>query len=351
MPLNIGGDGHSIHTLLKNLANLGYKVESHNVINSYFEPNKVEDIQNILTGKGVEYIFDKTKEQFSYKNGYPITIHSKIDVHDFLENYINNNPNTIILTQLDLAREVFDFVIPKRIPTVLFMRDIQRNNLLTLGKIIEKNNFIHIVFNSSFTRERFKEVEKYVKTSILYPPLDSTKLKLTKHDPKFITMVNPVETKGGKLFYEVAKKLSHIQFLTVKGWHDPIDDGINFTNLPNVTVWERQDDIRKVYEITKLILVPSQCEEGFGRVAAEGLILGIPVIASKNAGLKDALGNIGYYVDNFSSTDAWIKCIDEVLSLDKKELSKHAKDGQEYAKRFDSEVLTDQFISIFSKIL
>ncbi|HJZ24176.1 MAG TPA: glycosyltransferase, partial [Candidatus Babeliales bacterium] len=307
IPLNVGGDGHSMDALLQTFSKRGIKVESHNIINPHFKPNKIEDVEQILITKKIIFLFDGKNRVFRYSRGYPITIHNALNINEFLDRYIKQHEKTVVFTQLDLAREVLDFTLLSKVPTVLFLRDTFRNNLLTLGKIKKKNNLIHIVFNSSFTRERFKDIERFVSTSIIYPPINIKKYELKKHNPKYITIINPVKEKGGRIFLKIAKNSPKHQFLAVKGWYDPIGDGIDLTKLNNVTVWERQDDITKAYEVTKLLLIPSQSNEGFGRVAAESLIAKIPVLASNNAGLKDALGDVGYYVNKYESPSEWIK--------------------------------------------
>ena len=338
IPLNIGGDGDSIHSVLKAFMKLGFTVESHNVVNKYFEPNTFEKAITQLDEKEIKFEINNECLTATYSNGYPVTIHKDIDLNSFLDQYLKNEPDTFIFTQLDLSREVLDYSLPRNIPTVVFVRDIQRNNFLTLEKIINsKTKNVHMVFNSNFTRDNFKEIEKYINTSVMFPPIDTKKFNIKAENPKYITVINPVKDKGGNLLVELAKKMPEYRFLAVKGWYDPVKDNIDLDSLKNIKVWERQDDITKAYKNTKLLLVPSQIEEGFGRVAAEGLVCKIPVIASYNAGLKDALGDIGYYVNDFKSVEAWTKKIKEVLALDEKELQKHLEAGKNYAMKFDSE--------------
>lgn len=337
-PLNIGGDGDSMHAVLTSFSRLGFTVESHNVVNKYFEPNTFEQATTELSEKEIEFETNNESLTASYSNGYPVTIHKDIDLNSFLDQYLKNKPDTFIFTQLDLAREVVDYTLPRNIPTVVFVRDIQRNNFLTLEKIINsKNKNVHMVFNSNFTRNTFKEIEKYINTSIMFPPIDAIKFEIESREQKFITVINPVKDKGGNLLVELAKKMPEYKFLAVKGWYDPAQDGIDLMSLDNVEVWDRQDDITKAYKLTKLLLVPSQIEEGFGRVAAEGLLSKTPVIASFNAGLKDALGDVGYYVEDFTSVDEWFEKIHEVLTLGEDELNDHLEAGKEYAMKFDSD--------------
>ncbi len=350
-PLNVGGDGVSIDTFLKILKKRNYVVDCHGVINPYFQLGTLNLVLKQLRDKKISFNLDERSQSVSYDNGYPVTVHAKINLLDFLKEYKNKYPNLVILTQLDLARDILDICIQMNIPLVVFVRDAQANNFLTMEKIKRKEERVHIAFNSEYTFEKFHDVRRFVSTSIIYPPLIANKFKCDSHNPKYITMINPVGVKGGHIFYEIAKHLPNEQFLAVKGWYDPIKDGLDFTKLRNVTVWEKQEDVKKVYTVTRLLLVPSQWEEGFGRVAAEGLIAGIPVLASKNAGLTSALGCIGFYVDDHTNAASWVEKINVVLSMDESSIHDHVKEGASYASKFDSELLTNKLEQAIQEIL
>lgn len=76
----------------------------------------------------------------------------------------------------------------------------------------------------------------------------------------------------------------------------------------------------------KILLVPSQWEEAFGRVAIEGMVNSIPVIGSDVGGLKESIGNGGILLDK-SDIGGWVK---EISKLDNRDyynqMSKKAKD-------------------------
>lgn len=349
-PLNVGGDGVSIDIFLKILQKRGYPVECHGVINPHFNPKTIDDGLKILEEKEISYEYNKNLKSVSYDENYPVTAHTEIDLANFLKEYKKKHSKMVIITQLDLACDILGICLRENIPILVFIRDAQENNFLTTDKIKKTEKRVYIAFNSEYTREKFREVEKYINTSVIYPPLVFKKIKTLKFNPQFITMINPVGVKGGSIFKNIATRFPNEQFLAVKGWYNPINDHIDFSRLANVTVWEKQEDIRNVYAVTKLLLVPSQWEEGFGRVAAEGLVAGIPVLASKNAGLTSALGNIGYYVAEYKSVQAWVKQIKAILKMPNKKLSQHIIRGQNYAKRFDADLLVSKLEKIINEI-
>ena len=49
-------------------------------------------------------------------------------------------------------------------------------------------------------------------------------------------------------------------------------------------------DMRSVYARSRLVLVPSQCDEAWGRIVTEAQISGVPALASDAGGLPEAVG-------------------------------------------------------------
>jgi glycosyltransferase involved in cell wall biosynthesis len=60
---------------------------------------------------------------------------------------------------------------------------------------------------------------------------------------------------------------------------------------------------------SKLVLVPSQLPEPFGRIAVEAMVNGVPVLASRNGGLGEIVGPGPMGVDDFTNIEAWKECL------------------------------------------
>jgi glycosyltransferase involved in cell wall biosynthesis len=67
--------------------------------------------------------------------------------------------------------------------------------------------------------------------------------------------------------------------------------------------------MRKIYGKCKILLVPSLWNEGYGRVAHEAQISGIPVIASTRGGLPEAVGPGGLLLDPESPIENWVNAL------------------------------------------
>src|SRR5690606_21100152 len=64
-------------------------------------------------------------------------------------------------------------------------------------------------------------------------------------------------------------------------------------------------DMRPLYAPARLLLAPSMGEEAWGRVANEAHITGIPVLASTQGGLPEAVGPGGLLLPCAAPGEAW----------------------------------------------
>jgi glycosyltransferase involved in cell wall biosynthesis len=159
---------------------------------------------------------------------------------------------------------------------------------------------------------------------ILPPPVDYDYYNGERGD--CVTLINCNENKGGKVFYEIAKRMPHIKFLQVIGAYGTqyvCRDGnkviINLNNeafihglgsLPNVEVIEHTEDIRAIYKRTKILLMPSEYES-WGRTATEAMCSGIPIICTPTFGLKENCLNSAIFVER-NNIEGWMKEIEKL---------------------------------------
>lgn len=145
---------------------------------------------------------------------------------------------------------------------------------------------------------------------VVRPSIDVVRTVTDTKDGKYITLVNITPPKGSETFYKLARELPDKQFLAVGGGYWKNTQVIE--NLPNVIFMENQPDMKKIYAISRIVLVPSDYET-YGLVAREAIANGIPVIAHETEGLRENLGNAGIFLDR-NDIKAWKEII---LLLDK----------------------------------
>jgi len=77
----------------------------------------------------------------------------------------------------------------------------------------------------------------------------------------------------------------------------------------NITWHRRVLDMRPIYKQTRLLLVPSQWKETWGRVVVEAQFSGIPAIASDVGGLAQNVSDTGRLLDAGAPAEAWAEAV------------------------------------------
>lgn len=120
--------------------------------------------------------------------------------------------------------------------------------------------------------------------------------KAGRANPGFITLINGAPHKGLIIFLSLAKNLPRRKFL-VRGRRALIQPYLEKNGISNVIIDDRTEDISSIYRKTRILLVPSLCDDAFARVVTEAMINGIPVIANDVGGIKTALNGAGYLAE------------------------------------------------------
>lgn len=142
---------------------------------------------------------------------------------------------------------------------------------------------------------------------VLPPPVFADDYRV-RNEGDAITLINLSEQKGAEVFWQLAKDEPSRRFLGVIG-------GYGSQMIPreiprNVTLMENSPDVRRVYEQTRILLMPSKYES-WGRVAVEAACSGIPTIAAPTPGLRECLGASGLFVNKPSDWRKWIRKLDD----------------------------------------
>ena len=187
----------------------------------------------------------------------------------------------------------------------------------TIGtpSIIPRNLFF--AGNSPYTASILEAITGRA-TEVVLPMVNAADYRVERREPRFVTFINPVPQKGVSIALEVARRMPGTRFLFVKGkWPlarpKTAEDLVQpARDLPNVEVWENQLDMRAVYRVTRVLLVPSQFLETFGRVIIEAHMNRIPVVAANVAGVPYTLGEGGVLVEPKHDVEAYVEALKQL---------------------------------------
>lgn len=349
-PFQIGGAGISAHSLLNYLTARGHKCLALGVLGKGFD--EIKSRIDVLEKEHTQFKFitnytrlgnyEIPKDCHLVLNfGYEAKLTMLYNFDKFFASEAINFKPDLVITQMMGSGLAVKFSFNQGIPCAHLIRDVDTiYNLEPLFLEEKYLNYSDIFSNSKFVQQNF--LKKYKRKSlVLYPSIKTDNYLLDNKDPKYITFVNPHTRKGLEIFIKIAEKMLEYKFLVVEGWgKTPKTSPIN--NMKNVTVMPNQLDMREVYKMTRILIVPSVWQEAFARVVIEAQTSGIPVIAGKHSGLIESVGSGGILLDEYLDADSWIKVIND-LQVDNAKYKLLSNRAVENAKKFDIANTTNDF--------
>jgi len=242
--------------------------------------------------------------------GYPVKV-----IADFPQNlghFIDQYRPDVVWAQMEGAPMAIETAYKKGIHCLLFIHDAEFNvkELQITNKMVNG-----IVCSSQFLARKIQSAIRR-KSQVVYP-CPKIDFNANGNSDGYLTLINSHRVKGLETFLKIAEHMPQQCFLLVESWK-LTDEALKKLNerlktLPNIKFMRRVSDMRKIYQQTKLLLVPSVWEEGFGMVAIEAQSCRIPVIASARGGLPESVGDGGVLIDDYQNPTLWVKEIEKLI--------------------------------------
>lgn len=135
-----------------------------------------------------------------------------------------------------------------------------------------------------------------VDARVIHPPMYGSPPwnRFGRFGSGFVLMINPCVVKGIGIFLALAQAFPQVSFAGLAGWGTTSADRAAMAAHSNVRVLETVPGIEEVLREATVLLMPSLWYEGFGLIAMEAMLRGLPVIASDSGGLREAKRGTGY---------------------------------------------------------
>ena len=223
----------------------------------------------------------------------------------------------IVLTQLSYSGEIANWALREGVQPVIFLRDA---SWVPFDRANATDARIRFVANSSYISS-WAEREFGMRPPVIYPPIDVSSFRRARA-PHFVTLINPVGDKGLDLVLVVAKMLPQIPFLLVESWPLGVDAETKLKAqlrlLENVSYRKRAMDVQSIYDVTRILIVPSSWPEAFGRVIVEAQACAVPVIGRCVGGIPEAIGRGGIVLHESTGPDVWAEAIASLFADDER---------------------------------
>lgn len=194
-----------------------------------------------------------------------------------------------------------------------------------------------VIANSQFMADQIGKTFA-IDPKVVYPPVAPA--PMYRHRADALVTIGAELVKGRAIVEQLALLMPEESFVIVAKQYEHMVIKNNITYLP----WTK--DIESVFAQAKILLVPSQWEEAFGRVAVEAQLRGIPVLASHVGGLPEIVPP-AYTVRDYTSVSAWHEAVLSCIRNTNDETHFHSM--HEAMKQFTADHQITQFAQYFAQ--
>ena len=230
--------------------------------------------------------------------------------------------STHAIYEINQKSSVAKFIklILDRVDVILTLSNVSKEEIMRFGISESK---IH-VYRYWIDLDRFKPID------------DKSKLRNSLNITNKFTILfigRLIEKKGVTVLLQVAERLKNVNFVFIG--NGPLHDNLSNKNdsMENVSFLGKIDNsyLHNYLNCADLLCIPSQYEEGYGRVTMEAVACGVPVVGSNKGSISEA-------VDDTVSilTDPTVENITQSIELfakDARQYNKYSSNCRKYAEK------------------
>lgn len=222
-----------------------------------------------------------------------------------------SGPPDVAVIQLGDLAGLSRIFVEAGVQTLIYLHDIYS---LPDRSALPQSPLLHIAVCSSFMVEAV--MARIGCAANVVPVCIDLESYRTTSTREAATFINPMPHKGLDTALALAARRPDITFLFVESLalrpreFRVLADRVSLHG--NVRLMRRRADVRAIYGRTRLVLMPSQCDEGWGRVVTEAQASGIPALASDAGALPETVGDAGIVVARGAPIGDWFDGLAEL---------------------------------------
>lgn len=205
---------------------------------------------------------------------------------------------------------------------------------------------------SQYMIDRHKQIG--IKIPVMYPIYNALEFSMTDITWEHISSKKNIILYAGDLRKEKGIFTLYKAFLSLSTDAELIyvGSGVEFETLSthkNIKVinWMAKEELYNLMKRAKLLVLPSEWEEAFGRTLIESVFNGTLSIGSDSGGIPEVLDNDNKYIFQSGDYNELTDKIERILGLTNENYMEEIKRQQERMKKFTSDIFLDKWERFF----
>lgn len=304
----VSGAGRGNRCLLERLSNRGHDCRLLTLSTSVLGYSDRSRYLNELERRSIDITYCSAKLDILRSNG--IDVYAVPDKHrlraQLLDQISNFQPTWTLVSSEDIGQLLLESAISAGHSRIVYLARTTSFLPFGPGSYFEHAAGVQLLHQAtgivSISRFLQGDFQQWANLKASFVPIVALTLGTGPFtdfgcfDSGYVTMINPCAYKGISILLDLAKHMPSVQFAAVPTWGTTTEDITKLKEFSNITILKPVGDIDMIFAQTRILLVPSLWIEAFGRIVAEAMLRGIPVVASNCGGLPEAKLGIDYVI-------------------------------------------------------